>query len=146
MSKNISKSGMKFRRFLNKLGKYSMFVITVITCYNITSHLFELRDERIKQEKRKRTLITIISVFSWIFGILSIFAILAKYIKYLKKGYLLDLFDTEDYDVIEPDEETPAECFIKSELYGNEDSNAHERLNPIHIPLDEEACEEDYTL
>ena len=144
MSKNVSKAGMKFRRFLNKLGKYSMFVITVITCYNITAHLFELRTERIKQEKNKRILIAVVSVFSWILGILAIFAVLVKYVKYLKKGYLLDLFDTEDYDVIEPDEETPAECIIRSELYGSEDSNAHERLNLIHIPLDEEACEDDY--
>lgn len=144
MSKNVSKAGMKFRRFLNKLGKYSMFVITVITCYNITTHLFELRAERIKKEKHKKALIAVSSVLSWIFGIALIFAALVKYIKYLKKGYLLDLFDTEDYDVIEPDEENPAESIIKSELYGIEEADEHERLNRKHIPLDEEASEDDY--
>ena len=51
MAKNLSKAGMKFRRFLNKLGKYSMFAVSVITCYNITNHLFELRSERLKKEK-----------------------------------------------------------------------------------------------
>jgi hypothetical protein len=121
-----------------------MFVITVITCYNITTHLFELRAERIKKEKSKRTLIAVLSVFSWIFGITVILAGLIKYIKYLKKGYLLDLFDTEDYDVIEPDEENPAECIIRSELYGSEETDEHEKLNRKHIPLDEDACEDDY--
>ena len=144
MSKNVSKAGMKFRRFLNKLGKYSMFVITVITCYNITTHLFEIRAERIKKEKNKRILIAIFSALAWIFGIAVIFAAMIKYIKYLKKGYLLDLFDTEDYDVIEPDEENPAECIIRSELYGSEETDEHEKLNRKHIPLDEDACEDDY--
>lgn len=144
MSKNISKAGMKLRRILYKLGKYSMFVITVITCYNITTHLFEIRAERIRKEKQKRVGITILSVFSWILGIAAIAAGLIKYIKYLKKGYLLDLFDTEDYDVIEPDEESPAESIIRSELYGSEECEEHEKLNPNHIPLDEEASEDDY--
>ena len=144
MSKNLSKAGMKFRRFLNKLGKYSMFAVSVITCYNITNHLFELRSERLKKEKQKRTLIAIFSALSWIVGSVAVIIAIMKYIKYLKKGYLLDLFDTEDYDVIEPDEETPAECFIKSDLYGPEESEEHEKLNRNHIPLDEEACEDDY--
>lgn len=144
MSKNVSKAGIKIRRVLNKLGKYTMFVITVITCYNITTHLFELRAERIKKEKNKRTIIAVFSVLSWIIGICAALAGIFKYIKYLKKGYLLDLFDTEDYDVIEPDEETPAESMIKSELYGCEDAEEHEKLNYKHIPLDEDACEDDY--
>lgn len=144
MSKNISKVGMKFRRILYKIGKYSMFVITVITCYNITNHILELRAERIKKEKNKRTLVAVLSALSWIIGIVAAFIGLIKYIKYLKKGYLLDLFDTEDYDVIEPDEENPAESIIRSELYGNEDSEEHAKLNQNHIPLDEEACEDDY--
>lgn len=144
MSKNISKAGMKFRRILYKLGKYSMFVITVITCYNITTQLFELRAEKIKKEKNKRAWIAVFSTLSWIVGIIAAFAALMKYIKYLKKGYLLDLFDTEDYDVIEPEEENPAESFIKSELYESEESEEHEKLNRTHIPLDEEACEDDY--
>ena len=144
MSKNFSKAGMKFRRILYKLGKYFMFVITVISCYNITTHLFELRAERIKKEKNKRTLIAVFSTISWIIGILAVFAATMRYIKHLKKGYLLDLFNTEDYDVIEPDEENPAESFIKSELYYSEESEEHEKLNCNHIPLDEEACEDDY--
>ena len=74
MSKNISKAGMKFRRILYKLGKYSMFVITVITCYNITTHLFELRAEKIKKEKNKRAWIAVLSTLSWIVGIIAAFA------------------------------------------------------------------------
>jgi hypothetical protein len=69
---------------------------------------------------------------------------LIKYIKHIKKGYLLDLFDSDSYDVIEPDEEYPAESIIKSELCGNEDAADHEKLAVNHIPLDEEASEEDY--
>jgi hypothetical protein len=144
MSKNVSKAGIRFRRVLHKLGKYTMFIITVITCYNITTHLFELRAERIKKEESKRTAIAVISALSWTFGICAVLTGIIKYIKYLKKGYLLDLFDTEDYDVIEPDEENPAESIIRSELYGIEENEEHEKLNCMHIPLDEEACEDDY--
>lgn len=144
MSNNLPKSGMKFKRFLYRLGKYSMFVITVITCYNLTTHLFELRAERIKKEKTKRAVIIVFSVLAWLSAIVIAFAALLKYIKHLRKGYLLDLFDSEAYDVIEPDEEVPAESMIKSELCGSDDVDEHEKLMSNHIPLDEEASEDDY--
>lgn len=144
MSKNHPKSGMKFKRILYRLGKYSMFVITVITCYNLTTHLLELRAERIKKEKTKRAVIIVFSVFAWLSAIVLAFAALLKYIKHLRKGYLLDFFDSEAYDVIEPDEEVPAESMIKSELCGNDEVSDHEKLNSNHIPLDEEASEDDY--
>ena len=144
MSTNLPKSGMKFRRVLYRLGKYSMFVITVITCYNLTAHLFELRAERIKKEKNKHTAIIVLSVLAWFSSIILAIAALLKYIKHLRKGYLLDLFDTEAYDVIEPDEEVPAESMIRSELCGNDEVAEHEKLKSNHIPLDEEASEEDY--
>lgn len=144
MSKNLQKSGMKFRRFLYRLGKYSMFVVTVITCYNLTNHLLELRAERIKKEKTKRAVIIVFSVLAWLSALVIAFAAILKYIKHLRKGYLLDLFDGEAYDVIEPDEEAPAESMIKSELYENDDAADHEQLNSNHIPLDEEASEDDY--
>ena len=85
-----------------------------------------------------------ISVIASVTAFFIAIAAILKYIKLLKKGYLLDLFNTEDYDVIEPDEENPAESFIKSELYYSEESEEHEKLNCNHIPLDEEACEDDY--
>lgn len=144
MSDKASKSGMKFRRFIYRLGKYSMFIFTVITCYNLTSHILELRAEKIKREKNKRIAVVIVSVLLWLAGSILALAGLVKYIKHLKKGYLLDLFDTEDYDVIAPEEEFPAESIIRSELCGADDSVEHEQLLTNHIPLDEEASEEDY--
>lgn len=144
MSKNLPKPGMKFKRFIYRLGKHSMFVITVITCYNLTTHLLELRAERIKKEKTKRAVLIVFSVLAWLSAVVVAFAALLKYIKHLRKGYLLDLFDSEAYDVIEPDEEVPAESMIKSELCGNDDTAEHEKLNSNHIPLDEEASEDDY--
>jgi hypothetical protein len=144
MQKGIKNAGMKFRRFLYRIGKYSMFVITVITCYNLTTHLLELRREKIRKEQNKKaalvSLTVIASVSSFIVGI----AAILKYVKFLKKGYLLDLFDTDAYDVIEPEEESPAESYIKSELNTVEDSSGHEKLFAKQIPLDEDACEEDY--
>ena len=62
MSDKSSKTGMKFRRLIYRLGKYSMFVFTVITCYNLTSHLLELRSEKMKRERNKRTAIAVSSV------------------------------------------------------------------------------------
>jgi len=144
MQKGVNKTGMRFRRALYRIGKYSMFVITVITCYNLTTHLLELREEKLRKEKNRKValvcLTVIASVASFIVGI----AAILKYIKLLKKGYLLDLFDTDAYDVIEPEEESPAESHIKSELNTVEDASDHEKLFATPIPLDEDACEEDY--
>ncbi len=142
MSNNTSKTGMKLRRILYRLSKYAMFIFSVITCYNLTAHILELRAERIKKEKNKRTVIVILSIVAWCASIAIGFALLLKYIKHLKKGYLLDFFDTEAYDVIEPDEEAPAESMIRSELCRSDDSADHEKLNTSHIPLDDEASEE----
>lgn len=135
---------MIFRRIIYRLGKYSMFVVTVITCYNLTTHLLELRAERLKREKAKRAIFVVLSIIAWLSAIALACAALLKYIKHLRKGYLLDLFDSEAYDVIEPDEEIPAESFIKYELGGNEDTAEHESLSFNHIPLDEDASEDDY--
>ncbi len=142
MSKNASKTGMRFRRILYRLGKYAMFVFSVITCYNLTTHILELRAERVKKERNKRTAIIILSVIAWTSSVILGIALLLKYIRHLKKGYLLDFFDTEAYDVIEPDEESPAESMIRSELSRNDDAADHEKLVINHIPLDEEASEE----
>ena len=54
MPKGIKNAGMKFRRVLYRIGKYSMFVITVITCYNLTTHLLDIRREKIRKEKNKK--------------------------------------------------------------------------------------------
>ena len=46
--------------------------------------------------------------------------------------------------MIDPEEEFPAESYIKSELNTVEDAADHEKLTAKQIPLDEDACEEDY--
>ncbi len=144
MQKGINKTGMKFRRLLYRIGKYSMFIITVITCYNLTTHLLELRREKLRKEKSKKTALVCLTVLASVTSFVVAIAAILKYVKLLKKGYLLDLFDTDAYDVIEPDEEFPAESYIKSELNFVEDAADHEKLTAKQIPLDEDACEEDY--
>lgn len=144
MQKGINKTGMKFRRILYRIGKYSMFVITVITCYNLTTHLLELRREKIRKEKNKKTALVYLTVLASVASFFVAVAAILKYVKLLKKGYLLDLFDTDAYDVIDPEEEFPAESYIKSELNTVEDAADHEKLTAKQIPLDEDACEEDY--
>ncbi len=144
MSNNASKIKMKFRRIIYRIGKYSMFIFSVITCYNLTNHILELRAERKKKDKVKRAAIISLSILTWIIASFVAFALLIKYIKHLKKGYLLDLFDTEAYDVIDPDEEVPSESIINAELYNNDESAEHEVLSSLKIPLDEEASEDDY--
>ena len=144
MTKGSNKTGMKLRRVLYRIGKYSMFVITVITCYNLTNHLLELRREKIRKERIRKNSLVCLTVLATAASIIVAFAGILKYIKLLKKGYLLDLFDTDAYDVIEPEEENPAESYIMSELTTVEDASDHEKLTVKQIPLDEEACEEDY--
>ena len=144
MQKGIKNTGIKFRRALYRIGKYSMFVFTVITCYNLTTHLLELRREKIRKENNRKaalvSLTILASIASFVVGVIA----LLKYIKLLKKGYLLDLFDTDAYDVIEPEEESPVETYIKSELNTVDDASDHEKLFAKQIPLDEDASEENY--
>lgn len=144
MKEKAAKAGIRLRRALYRLGKYSMFVITVITCYNMTTHILELRAERRKKERVKKNALITLSVLAWLSAVVAGIVVLIKYIKHLKKGYLLDLFDGDSYDVIEPDEECPAESIIRSELCGSDDGADHEKLSANHIPLDEDASEEDY--
>ena len=144
MTKGSNKAGMKLRRVLYRIGKYSMFVITVITCYNLTNHLLEIRREKIHKEKIRKNSLVFLTVLATAASIIVAFAGILKYIKLLKKGYLLDLFDTDAYDVIEPEEENPAESYIMSELTTVEDASDHEKLTAKQIPLDEDACEDDY--
>ena len=144
MKNGINKFGMKLRRILYRIGKASMFVITVITCYNLTKHLIELRQEKLRKLKNKKTTLAVLTVLGTFSVIAIAFAVILKYIKLLKKGYILDLFDTEAYDVIEPEEEFPAESCIKSELSIVEDAADHEKLFAQQIPLDDEASEENY--
>jgi hypothetical protein len=121
-----------------------MFVITIATCYNITAHILEIRADKNRKEKNARIAVVVASTLAGLFAIVLAVAGIVKYIKHIKKGYLLDFFDTEAYDVFEPDEEVPAESIIKSELSGTDDPAIHEELNSNHIPLDEEASEDDY--
>ncbi len=144
MHNNTSIKGIKFRRFIYRLSKYCMFALTAITCFNLTSHIIDLRSEKLKREKRNRIAVTVLSVSLWFIALVAAVACLIKYVKHFRKGYLLDLFDTEAYDVIDPEEEFPAESIIKSELCGIDDAVEHEQLISKHIPLDEDASEEDY--
>jgi hypothetical protein len=110
----------------------------------LTTHLLELRREKLRKDKNRKIALICLTVIASVASFVIAIATILKYIKLLKKGYLLDLFDTDAYDVIEPEEESPAESYIKSELNTVEDASDHEKLLKNQIPLDEEACEEDY--
>ena len=144
MAHTSTKSGMKFRRFIYRFGKYSMFFVTTITCYHLTKHLLELRREKKRKEKIKKNILSTLSIVSGIAAsIIGVIALL-KYIEQLRKGYLFDLFDGDSYDVIEPDEEVTADSMIRGELSFNDDNSVQERVYANMIPLDEEATEDDY--
>lgn len=121
-----------------------MFILSIITCYNLTTHILEIRAEKHRNKNRKRIFIIFAFILLWITGIILALISVIKYIKHLKKGYLLDLFDRDTYDVIDPEEEVPAESIIKSELSTTDETSAPEILIINHIPLDEEASEDDY--
>jgi len=140
----LPKARIKLRRIFYRLGKYSMFIISIITCYNLTTHILEIRAEKLRSKNRKRLLAIISFVLLWVSAIIIALLSVIKYIKHLKKGYLFDLFDRDTYDVIDPDEESPAESIIKSELSNTDETSAPEKLIINHIPLDEEATEDDY--
>ena len=84
MTKGSNKAGMKLRRVLYRIGKYSMFVITVITCYNLTNHLLEIRREKIRKEKIRKNSLVFLTVLATAASIIVAFAGILKYIKLLK--------------------------------------------------------------
>lgn len=144
MAHTSTKSGMKFRRFIYRFGKYSMFFITAITSYHITKHLIELRREKIRKERIKKNIASALGIISGIAAIVVGAIALLKYIEHLRKGYLFDLFDGDSYDVIAPDEESVADSMIRGELSYNDDAGSQEHVYTNLIPLDEEATEDDY--
>ena len=66
-------------------------------------------------------------------------------IRKVRGGYIIDLFDRDEYDVISPEEEDNFEVLIRGELRSNDDDDcAAPKLLDDSIPVDEDATEEDY--
>lgn len=66
-------------------------------------------------------------------------------IRRVRGGYIIDLFDREDYDVISPEEEDNFEELIRSELRpSGDDDCAAPKLRDDIVPVDEDATEDNY--
>ena len=66
-------------------------------------------------------------------------------IRKIRGGYIIDLFDRDEYDVISPEEEDNFEELIRSELRpSGDDDCAAPKLRDDIVPVDEDATEDDY--
>lgn len=136
---------MKFRRFIYKLLKYSLFACVIVSTAKLISFSNEQRRENLRRERRRSTAIAIIiCIFSIGAAFAAGYAALRE-VRRRRGGYLFDLFDRDEYDVVEPDEEELFEDIIRGELNGHdEDGNTSAVLCSERIPLDEEDTSENY--
>ncbi len=122
--------------------------LTAVFCFFMTAielleHLGERRRERYRRERAKQLLV----ILGWItVAVAASTVAVCLLIRQLKKradGYLWDIFDREDYDVISPEEEGEFESTIKQTLSKDDEDAPTVRID--EIPLDEETTEADYS-
>ena len=136
---------MKFRRFMYRLLKFSLFGCAIASTAGLFSFLVERRNDKIRSERRRGTLIAVlICVLSTAAAAGGLFAAIHE-IRKRRGGYLFDFFDRDEYDVVEPDEEDGLVDMIRGELNGNEgEGSDSEVIRPADIPLDDEDTADNY--
>ncbi|MBR3964542.1 MAG: hypothetical protein IKJ80_03960 [Clostridia bacterium] len=66
-------------------------------------------------------------------------------IRKVRGGYIIDLFDRDEYDVISPEEEDNFEVLIRGELRpSGDDDCAAPKLSDDIVPVDEDTNEDNY--
>ncbi|MCQ2353824.1 MAG: hypothetical protein MJ102_01825 [Clostridia bacterium] len=135
---------MKFRRFTHRLFKRSLLLCAIISTAAVLSSITAQRREKILAERRRKSALTVVlCIFSTCIALGAAYAALHE-IKHRRGGYLFDLFDRDEYDVVEPDEEERFEDIIRGELNGDDEDFSGSVICPENIPLDEEVTAENY--
>ena len=140
--KNFKKS---FARFIRKFFVYSAIAGVIVTSVKCLEFFEEQKRERIRRERRDSLLssacIALIAIGAFATGL----CVAIRNVKKTHGGYLVDLFDRDEYDVVSPEEEDSFEDLVRSELrHSDDDDVATPRLHKDTIPVDDEASEEDY--
>lgn len=132
-------------RVFRKLFKYSFLIGLIVSSAKLLAFIDETRRENRRRERRRSTAITLAACMFTAGSLVAAFFIGIRHLKRRRGGYVVDLFDRDEYDVVEPEEEDEFENIIHGELHKTDDTVAPQKLSGIHIPLDDEATEENFS-
>lgn len=142
----MENKGNKFGKLLLSLTACTAFVGAIIAaCKVIFSKRKDKDTQSSSDENNTNTLVAICVLLVGVGTLIAGIAVALRSIRRVRGGYIIDLFDREDYDVISPEEEDNFEELIRSELRpSGDDDCAAPKLRDDIVPIDEDATEDNY--
>lgn len=140
----------------NKGTKFGKLLLTVTACVAFFGAIiaagkviFSKRKEKKEQieddESSTNTLVAVCVLLVGVGTLVAGIVVAVRSIRKIRGGYIIDLFDRDEYDVISPEEEDNFEELIRSELRpSGDDDCAAPKLRDDIVPIDEDATEDDY--
>jgi hypothetical protein len=142
----MENKGNKFGKLLLSLTACTAFVGAIVAAGKV---IFSKRKDKDVQssndESGTNTLVAICVLLVGVGTLIAGIAVALRSIRKVRGGYIIDLFDRDEYDVISPEEEDNFEELIRSELRpSGDDDCAAPKLRDDIVPVDEDATEDNY--
>ena len=134
---------MKFRRIARRVFKYSLLLALIVSGAKLFEFIDEQRRVTAKREKRRSVLLSVFAVIATVAATVGAAWAGLRELRRRRGGYLFDLFDRDNYEVVSPDEEDKYSDIINGELNREDEAVTCRRIRAEHIPLDDETTAED---
>lgn len=135
---------MKFYRFARRFFKYSLFLAIIVSTAKLLEFIDDQRRENKRRERRRHIALSVLACLATVAGTVTAAWAALREIRRRRGGYLFDLFDRDNYDVVSPDEEDKYSDIIKGELNREDDGASNRKIHTARIPLDDETTAEDF--
>ena len=133
------------KTFLTVTAGVAFLGAIVAACKVIFSKRGKKENKNPDAENSRNTLAILCIVLVALAALITGIVLALRYIRKVRGGYLIDLFDRDEYDVISPEEEDNFEDLIRGELRpSGDDDYAVPNLRYDVVPLDDEATEDNY--
>lgn len=129
---------LKFRRIARGVFKYSLLITVVVSAVKLFEYTEEQHKINVKHEKRRQIVLSALAVLGTVAGVFVAAWAGLKEVRRRRGGYLFDLFDRDNYDVVGADEEDKYSDIIKGELNREDDGSTVRRIRTEHVPVDDE--------
>lgn len=133
---------MKFLRVMRRLFRVFLFLAAVVSSSSLLTIMHDREREKAIREKRYHLISTVLVCITTTAVSVAAFCVSIAAIRRRRGGYLFDLFDRDEYDLVSPDEEDEYSDIINGELNPDDEGITVRRMNRVHIPLDDETTEE----
>ena len=134
---------MKFRRIARRVFKYSLLLALIVSGAKLFEFIDEQRRVTAKREKRRSVLLSVFAVIATVAATVGAAWAGLRELRRRRGGYLFDLFDRDNYEVVSPDEEDKYSDIINGELNREDEAVTCRRIRAEHIPLDDETTAAD---